>query len=46
MNVTEGLSCGFIQHAVAIDTQEGNYIELGNVKKSMVITPDLAHEFL
>jgi hypothetical protein len=45
MNVTEGLSCGFLQHAVAIDAQKGKYVSLGEVKKSIVITPDLSSAF-
>ena len=45
MDVTEGLTCGFVQHAVVIDTERSNYVELGNVKKSIVITPDLGDTF-
>lgn len=45
MNVTEGLSCGFLQQAVAIDTEKGKYVSLGEVKKSIVITPDLSSAF-
>jgi hypothetical protein len=45
MNVTEGLSCGFLQQAVAIDTEKGKYVSLGEVNKSIVITPDLNSAF-
>lgn len=45
MNVSEGLTCGFVQQAVAINTEEGKYVELGDVKKSIVITPDLDNAF-
>ena len=45
MNVSEGLSCGFVQQAVAIDTEQAKYVELGNVKKSIIITPDLENAF-
>jgi hypothetical protein len=41
MNVTEGLPCGFVQQAVAIDTEESTYIPLGNVKKTVVVTPNV-----
>jgi hypothetical protein len=41
MNVTEGLPCGFVQQAVAIDTEESTYIPLGDVKKTVVMTPDV-----
>lgn len=45
MNVTEGLSCGFVQQAVAIDTNKGKYVPLGDVKKTVVVTPDVEHAF-
>lgn len=41
MNVNEGLSCSFLQQAVIIDPEEAKYVTLGNVTKSIVITPDL-----
>ena len=41
MNVTEGLPCGFVQQVVAIDTEESTYIPLGDVKKTVVMTPDV-----
>lgn len=44
MNVTEGMPCGFVQQAVAIDTEESTYIPLGDVKKTVVITPDVVSE--
>lgn len=42
MNVTEGLPCGLVQQAVAIDTEESTYIPLGDVNKTVVVTPDVA----
>ena len=45
MNVSEGLPCGFVQQAVAIDTEEGNYLTLGAVKKTVVVTPDIDQAF-
>jgi len=42
MEVNEGLTCSFHQQAVVVDAEEGNYISLGNVNKSIVISPDLA----
>ena len=41
MNVNEGLSCSFLQQAVIIDPEEAKYVTLGNVNKSIVVTPDL-----
>jgi thiamine monophosphate synthase len=42
MNVSEGLSCGFQQQAVAIDLENGaDYVPLGPVRKTVVMTPDL-----
>lgn len=40
MEVNEGLTCAFHQEAVAL-TAEGAYISLGDVTKSIVISPDL-----
>eukprot|EP00978_Attheya_sp_CCMP212_P022260 scaffold66157_cov52-Attheya_sp.AAC.1 len=45
MEVREGLQCGFNQQAVAIDPNMGTYIPLGEVKKSLVVTPDVEHAF-
>jgi hypothetical protein len=42
MDVNEGLSCAFHQEAVAIDSEKGQYVSLGNVKKSIVVSPDLS----
>lgn len=42
MNVNEGLTCGFLQHAVVIDPDSSSYISLGEVKKSVVVSPDLS----
>jgi len=45
MNVTEGLPCGFAQQAVAIDTEHSTYIPLGDVKKTVVVTPNVESAF-
>jgi len=45
MNLTEGLQCGFLQQAVVIDPDEGQYIPLGEIKKSLTITPDIDKAF-
>lgn len=42
MEVNEGFTCSFLQEAVAIDFEEGNYVPLGDVKKSIVVSPDLS----
>jgi hypothetical protein len=42
MDVNEGLTCSFHQQAVAVNVEEGSYVTLGNVNKSVVITPDLS----
>jgi len=41
MEVNEGLTCTFHQEAIAVSVEEGNYITLGDVNKSIVISPDL-----
>ena len=41
MNVNEGLTCTFQQQAVAVNVEQGQFITLGNVDKSIVISPDL-----
>jgi RNA polymerase III RPC4 len=42
MNVAEGLSCGFHQQAVVIDWKnDQDYVPLGRVQRTVVITPDL-----
>ena len=45
MNVDEGLPCAFAQQAVVIDTDEGNYMNLGEVKKTVVVTPEIDRAF-
>lgn len=42
MNVNEGLTCMFHQEAAAVNMKEGHYIILGDVDKSIVISPDLS----
>lgn len=41
MLVHEGLQCGFRQEAVSIDPDESTFVTLGNVNKSIVVTPDI-----
>jgi len=43
MNVNEGLSCTFHQQAVTVNVKEGQYVTLGDVNKSIVISPDLTN---
>ena len=45
MKLSNGLTCGFLQQAVSIDTKEG-YVPLGEVKKSIVVTPDVESAFM
>jgi hypothetical protein len=45
LNVSEGLTCGFRQQAVAIDTEESEFVSLGDVQKTIVATPDLNGAF-
>ena len=45
MNVNEGLTCGFEQQAVVIDPMQGQYVKLGNVHKTVVVTPNLGEAF-
>jgi hypothetical protein len=44
--VSEGLPCGFAQQAVAIDTENSNYIPLGLVRKTVVVTPNVESAFI
>lgn len=39
--IHEGLQCGFKQEAVSIDPETSQFVSLGNVKKSLVVTPNL-----
>ena len=45
MLIYEGLQTSFTQQAVIIDPDEGSYIPLGKVKKSMVVVPDIDSAF-
>ena len=45
MQLMEGLKCGFTQQAVAMDPDQGTYIPLGNVKKNMLVIPDVENAF-
>ena len=44
MQISEGIQCGFYQQAVCIDPMEAKYIPLGEVKKSLVVTPNIDGE--
>jgi hypothetical protein len=46
MLINEGLQCGFRQEAVAIDHEEGTFVPMGDVGKSLVITPDVERAFV
>ena len=39
--IHEGLQCGFRQETVSIDPDDAQFVSLGNVKKSLVVTPNL-----
>lgn len=45
MNAHEGLTCGFRQQAVVIDQKKNQYVTMGDVQKTIVMTPDLAKAF-
>lgn len=45
LNVSEGLPCGFVQHAVAIDPSRATYVPLGVVGKTVVVTPNVQGAF-
>jgi hypothetical protein len=45
MLLNEGLPCGFLQQAVAIDANQASYAPLGEVKKTIVVTPDIESSF-
>mmetsp|Transcript_17473 Transcript_17473/g.33123 ORF Transcript_17473/g.33123 Transcript_17473/m.33123 type:complete len:471 (-) Transcript_17473:68-1480(-) len=45
MLLSEGLTCGFLQQAVVIDANQSSYTPLGEVKKSLVVTPDVETAF-
>jgi RNA polymerase III RPC4 len=45
MNVSEGLTCNFHQEAVVINTDESEFVSLGQVDKTIVVTPDLDKAF-
>ena len=44
MRLENGLPCAFLQQAVSIDTNNG-YVPLGELKKSIVVTPDVEKAF-
>jgi hypothetical protein len=41
MLIHEGLQCGFRQEVVSIDPEVATFVPLGNVNKSIVVTPDI-----
>jgi hypothetical protein len=43
--VSEGLPCGFAQHAVVIDVANAKYVPLGSVGKTVVVTPNVVAAF-
>ncbi|KAL7550202.1 hypothetical protein ACHAWF_013440 [Thalassiosira exigua] len=43
--VHEGLRCGFRQEAACIDPNEAAFVCLGDVDKSLVVTPDIERAF-
>ena len=45
MPLTEVLRCGFSRQAVAINSDIGSFISLGEVQKDLVATPDVKGEF-
>jgi len=45
MNVSEGLPCGFSQQAVLINPEETSYVILGDVQRTVVVTPDVEGTF-
>jgi len=46
MLIHEGLQCGFRQEAVAIDSEEATFTSLGEVTKSLIVTPDVEKAFV
>lgn len=44
--IHEGLQYGFRQEAVSIDPNEALFVSLGDVKKSLVVTPDVERAFM
>eukprot|EP00977_Amphora_coffeiformis_P015269 scaffold4484_cov170-Amphora_coffeaeformis.AAC.9 len=46
LNVAEGLSCSFRQQAVVIDDTTKEFIPLGDVSKTAVVTPDVETAFI
>lgn len=44
--IHEGLQCGFRQEAVCIDPDEATFVVLGDVDKSLIVTPDVERAFV
>lgn len=45
MLVHEGLQCGFRQEAVCINPEEATFVSMGDVDKSLIVTPDIERAF-
>jgi hypothetical protein len=45
MDVSEGLSCSFRQQAVIVNKGTKEFIPIGNVGKTVVVTPDIESAF-
>lgn len=45
MLLSEGLTCGFLQQAVVIDPNQASYTPLAEVKKTIIVTPDVESAF-
>jgi hypothetical protein len=43
LDLNEGIPCSFLQQAVNIDPENGTYLNMGEVHRSIVATPDLSH---
>mmetsp|Transcript_5223 Transcript_5223/g.10174 ORF Transcript_5223/g.10174 Transcript_5223/m.10174 type:complete len:506 (+) Transcript_5223:133-1650(+) len=46
MPIHQGLQCGFRQEAVCIDPNEATFVALGDVDKSLIVTPDVERAFV
>jgi RNA polymerase III RPC4 len=43
--VSEGLPCGFSQQAALLEVEDANYIPLGSIGKTIVVTPNVKEAF-
>lgn len=46
MIVNEGIQCGFYQQAVSINASNAEYVPVGEVTKSFVVTPDIDEDLM